>query len=107
AVASEFLLGFFRDRFVDFQRVIVKEFLSGFDIADRMDENAVVLFDGFAVWVAGMVDPARVVAADLRIDHLSVIQSKNEGMWIVLVVGSSFPGGPLASVFDNASAFRD
>ena len=52
-----------------------------------------------------MVDPARVVAADLWIDYLTVIQAKIECMWIVLVVGSGFPGGALAGVFDNASAF--
>ena len=100
-MASEFLFRFFRDRFVDFQRVIVKEFLAPFDIANRIDENAVVFFDGFAVWIAAMVDPACVVAANLWIDHLAVVEAKIECVWIVLVVGSGFPGDALPRVFDN------
>jgi len=52
-----------------------------------------------------MVDPARVVAVNLGIDHLPVIQAKIECVRIVLVVGSGFPRGALASVFNNASAF--
>ncbi len=52
-----------------------------------------------------MVDPARVVAANLWIDYLTVIQAKIECVWVVLVVGSGFPGGAFAGVFDNASAF--
>ena len=52
-----------------------------------------------------MVDPARVVAANLRVDYFAVIQAKIERVRIVLVVGSGFPGGAFAGVFDNASAF--
>src|SRR4030095_8694372 len=70
-----------------------------------MDEDAVVFFDGFAVWIAAMVDPARVVAANLRIDHLAVFQAKIERVWIVLVIGSGFPRHALPGVFDNAGAF--
>ena len=55
--------------------------------------------------IAGMVDPARVVAANLWIDYFTVVQAKIECVWIVLVVGGSFPGDALAGVFDNASAF--
>jgi hypothetical protein len=104
-VASEFLFRLFRDRFVNFQRVIVKKFFAGLDITDRIDEDAVVFLDGFAVWVAGMIDPTRVVAANLWIDYLPVFQAKIECVWIVLVVRSSFPRNTLARVFDNASAF--
>ena len=75
------------------------------DIAQRIDEDAVVFFDGFAVCIAAMVDPARVVAANLRIDHLAVVEAKIECVWIVLVVGSGFPGDALPRVFDNAGAF--
>lgn len=52
-----------------------------------------------------MVDPARVVAPDLWIDYFAVFQAKVERVWIVLVVGSGFPGHPFAGVFDNTSAF--
>src|SRR4029453_8181961 len=104
-MASVFHFCFFRDRFVDFQRVIVEEFLAGLDIAQRIDEDAGVFFDGFAVWMAAMVDPARVVAVNLWVDHLAVVEAKIESVWIVLVVGRGFPGDALPRVFDNTSAF--
>src|SRR5205823_5205576 len=91
--------------FVDFQRVIVKELLAGFDVAYRIDENAVVFLSRFAVWIAAMVDPARVVASNLWIDNFAVFQAKVECMWVILVVWSGFPGYPFAGVLDYASAF--
>ena len=104
-MASEFPFRFFCDRFVDFHRVIVKEFLAGFDITHRVDEDAVIFLNGLAVWVAAMVDPARVVAANLWIDYFAVFEAEIERVRVVFVVGSGFPGNALACVFDNASAF--
>ena len=104
-MASEFPFRFFCDRFVDFHRVIVKEFLAGFDITHRVDEDAVIFLNGLAVWVAAMVDPARVVAAHVWIDYFAVFEAEIERVRVVFVVGSGFPGNPLACVFDNASAF--
>jgi hypothetical protein len=106
-VASEFPFRFFCDRFVDFHRVIVKEFLAGFDITHRVDEDAVIFLNGLAVWVAAMVDAARVVAANLWIDYFAVFKAEIEGVRVVFVVGSGFPGNALAGVFDNASAFAN
>ena len=106
-MASEFPFRFFCDRFVDFHRVIVKEFLAGFDITHRVDEDAVIFLNGLAVWVAAMVDPARVVAADLRIDYFAAFEAEIECVRIVLIVGSALPGDALAGVFDNAGAFGD
>ena len=54
-----------------------------------------------------MVDPARVVAANFWVDHLAIVEAKIECVWIVLVVGSAFPGDALPSVFDNTSAFAN
>ena len=65
------------DRFVDLERVVIKEFLPGQDIAQRIDEYAVVFLGGFAVRIAGMVDPTRVVAADLWIDYLTRYPGQN------------------------------
>ena len=104
-MTSEFLFRFFCDRFVDFHRVIIKEFLAGFDITHRVDEDAVIFLNGLAVGVAAMVDPARVVAVNLWIDYFAVFQAEIEGVRVVFVVGSGFPGNALACVFDNASAF--
>src|SRR5882724_8434999 len=104
-MASEFPFRFLCDRFGDFHREIIKEFLAGLDITNRIDEDAVIFLNGLAVWVAAMVDPARVVAANLWIDYFAVFQSEIERVRVVLVVGSGFPGNALACVFDNASAF--
>jgi hypothetical protein len=52
-----------------------------------------------------MIDPARVIAANLWIDYFAVFQAEIERVRVVLVVGSGFPGNALACVFDNASAF--
>src|SRR5260370_41944363 len=54
-----------------------------------------------------MVDPARVVAADLRIDYFAAFEAEIECVWIVLDVGSTLPGDALAGVFDNAGALAD
>ena len=104
-MASEFPFRFFCDRFVDFHRVIIKKFLAGFDITHRVDEDTVIFLNGLAVWVAAMVDPARVVAANLWIDYFAVFEAEIERVRVVFVVGSGFPGNALACVFDNASAF--
>jgi hypothetical protein len=104
-VTSILLFLLFRDRFVNFQRVIVKQFLAPLDVAHRIDEYAILFLGGFAVGIAGMVDPARVVPPNQWIDYLTVIQAKIECVWIVLDVGSGFPCGPFTGVFDNARAF--
>ena len=104
-MAREFFLGRVRDRFVDLHSVIIQQFFAGLDVAHRIDEDAVVFLDGFAVWIARMIDPARIVAANLWIDYIPVFQSEIEGVWIVLVIGGCFPQHAFARVFDNASAF--
>src|ERR1700746_121106 len=70
-----------------------------------MDENAIVFLDRFAVWIARMIDPARVVTANLWIDYIAVFQSEVESVWIVIVAGSGFPGDAFACVFNDARAF--
>ena len=49
---------------VDDQAVVVVELFAGLDVAQRLDEDPAVLLVGLAVRVAGVVDPARGVAAD-------------------------------------------
>src|SRR5215217_6860626 len=107
AVAGKLAFRLFRDRFVDFQRVIVKEFLAGFDISHCVNKDAVVLLYGFAIRIAAMVNPASFVSADAGVNDLTVSEPENECVWIVLVVGRVFPSYALAGVFDNASAFRN
>lgn len=104
-MARELFLGCFCDRFIDFQLVIVEELIAGPDIADCIDEDAIIFLDGFAVWVARMIDPARIVAADLWINDFAVFQSEVESVWIVFVIGRIFPGDAFARVFDDARTF--
>src|SRR4029077_14146098 len=85
--------------------VIIKEFLAGLDVAQRINKDAVIFLDRFAVWIAGMIDPARVVTANFRIDYIAVFQTEVKSVWIVLVVGSGFPGDAFACVLDDARAF--
>src|SRR5436305_13484431 len=54
-----------------------------------------------------MVVPACYVAANLWIDDIAIFQSEVEGVWIVGVVRSAFPGDAFAGVFDDAHAFAN
>src|SRR5262245_19395481 len=69
AETSMLALGFFRVPLSDLQVVIVAELLPDADIAARFDENSMAFFLDLAVGRAGVVDPARQVAAPRRIDH--------------------------------------
>ena len=64
--------------------IIIKEFLAGLDVAQRINEDAVVFLDRFAVWIAGMIDPARVVTANFWIDYVAVFQTEVESVWIIV-----------------------
>src|SRR5580765_6879329 len=72
-----------------------------------MNEDAVVFFDRFAVWVATMVDPARFVAADFSVDYFAVIKAEIECMRALLVVRGIAVGDALTGVFDDPGAFCD
>ena len=85
--------------------IIIKEFLAGLDVAHGINEDAVVFLDRFAVRIAGMIDPARVVTANFWIDNIAVFQTEVESVWIVGVVRGGFPGDAFARVLDNARAF--
>ena len=63
-MARELLFGRFGNRFVQLHVIIIKEFLARLDVAQRIDEDAVVFLDRFAVWIARMIDPARIVTAE-------------------------------------------
>src|SRR5437764_382197 len=54
-----------------------------------------------------MVDPARVIAANLWIDHLAIFQPEVESVGIIGVVRSAFPRNAFARVFDDAHAFAN
>src|SRR5206468_5736967 len=77
----------------------------GLDVAHGVNKDAVVFLHRFAVWIAGMIDPARVVTANFWIDNIAVFQTEVESVWIVVVVRGGFPGDAFACVLDNARAF--
>jgi hypothetical protein len=76
------------------------------DVAQRGDENAAVPLVGVAVGVAAVVDPARGVAAELRVDHAVFIHMKVKrvvGLQRVVRVAvlRFLPADDLAGVFDQ------
>src|SRR5690606_8882361 len=62
--------------------VVEEEFFALGDVAQTVDVEpaAGFVFAGFAVRAAGMVDPARIVAALAAIHNHAVAQRKEEGM---------------------------
>lgn len=104
-MARELLFGRFGDRFVQLHVIIIKEFLAGSDVPQRINKDPAVFLDRFAVWIAGVIDPARVVTANFWINYIAVFQTEVESVWIVVIVGSGFPGDAFACVFDDARAF--
>jgi|ERR1043165_5101457 len=91
AVARELLLQYLGNRLIELHVIIIKKFFSGLDIANRINEDAIVFLDRFAVWIARMIDPARVVSTNFRIDYLAVFQSEIKGVWIVFIIRRGFP----------------
>src|SRR5262245_3164273 len=75
AAATTFilLLQLWRIALVDDEPVVVEEFLARLERAQRLDEDAPVDLVGFAVGLAGVVDPACRIAAVLRVDDVLVV----------------------------------
>ena len=101
-IAQEFLGA----RFVEVERVIVEEFFASADVTQRVNEYAIPFPDGFAVRVAGMVDPARFVSADGAVDDLAVVDAEKECVRVI-VLGHVGPGHAFADVPDDAGAFAN
>jgi len=87
--------------------IIIKELLAGLDVAHRINEDAIVLLDRFAVWITGMIDPPRVITANFWINYIAVFQAEVESVWIVVIIGGGFPRNAFACVFDDAFAFAN
>src|SRR5262249_41566434 len=85
--------------------IVVKEFIAGLDVAYRINENAVVFLDRFAVGIARVIDPACVVTANFWIDYIAVFQSEVKGVWIIVIVRGGFPCDAFSGVLNNACAF--
>ena len=77
-----------------------------------MDEYPVVLFDGLAIWIATVIDPARGVARYACIDHRAVADLEYEGVIRIFWIGCrpfarNLHGRSGTPIFDNARPFSD
>src|SRR5690606_38326850 len=106
-------------RFVEHDAVVVGQLLARADVAQGDDEDLVLLraplrvfLDlGLAVRIAAVVDPARDVAADVRVDHVMVVEREQEGVAVFVLVAvflvDLVVGTQLAAVLDDALALPD
>lgn len=65
---------------VDYQAVVVTEFLPGPDITQGFQENAVSVLIRLQIRFAGMINPSGGIALILGVDDVPVIQMKIECM---------------------------
>src|SRR5690606_28899255 len=116
ATAAPELLELRGVRFVEHDAVVVGQLLARADVAQGDDEDLVLLraplrvfLDlGLAVRIAAVVDPARDVAADVRVDHVMVVEREQEGVAVFVLVAvflvDLVVGTQLAAVLDDALA---
>src|SRR5690606_12430027 len=119
ATAAPELLELRGVRFVEHDAVVVGQLLARADVAQGDDEDLVLLraplrvfLDlGLAVRIAAVVDPARDVAADVRVDHVMVVEREQEGVAVFVLVAvflvDLVVGTQLAAVLDDALALPD
>ena len=98
--------------FVNHQTVVIVEFFTGFEFAQRANENTTARFVGFAVGRARVVDPTRVIAAVQGIDHIFFADMEvKRVVGVRRIVGVAFlrffPTDNLAGVFNDDFAFGD
>lgn len=94
------------------QCIVVSQFFAALNLHQRINEDAaIVVLQGFAIRLAGMVDEARIVAAACAIDYAAIGQAEEEGMvdggtrrFRTLLRG--YPFDPLTLILDDALACR-
>jgi len=67
-------------RLVELDRVVVRELLSGTDVADGHDPHLVPVRDRLAVRFAGVIDEPGLIPADVRIDHPFIVEREEVGV---------------------------
>lgn len=97
---------------VIYQGIVVSQFFAALNLHQRINvDAAIVVLQGFAIRLAGMVDETRIIAMACAIDYAAVGQTEEEGM----VDGRTrrfrahlrgFPFDPLALILDDALACR-
>jgi len=107
-MAFGFAFDFLGAGFIHFQLVIVDKFLARSNIAQCVNEDATALLNRLAIRVTGMIDPARLITTNRRIDHnCAIIQTEEECVRVVGLIGHTFPGHAFPSVFDDAGRLPD
>src|SRR5580693_8528804 len=92
--------------------VVVGQFFTGPDGPDRFDEHAPVVDHRFAVWIAGMIDEARVIAMHTGIDDYPAVDDEQKRVIVtialVLIAHVRLTvRNAIAQIFDDARAFAD
>ena len=109
AVARIDLVDIGRIVFFPADLVVVAQFFAGRDVARRVDEYTAMFDYGLAVAPALVIDEARIVAADGRVDDRVLVDDEQERVIVVDVVivitrVRRLVRKPLAQVFDDARA---
>lgn len=106
-MARRFLFDFFgaRDVVIKAQAIIVREFFAEANISQGVNEHAAAMLARFAVRVAGVIDEARFISANPRIDHaFAVSKSKEVHAGIVQILGDARPADAATGVLDDSFA---
>src|SRR5690606_6825566 len=97
---------------VQYQAIVVIQLLAALDIAQGLDEHAMVVsFFGFAVGLARVVDPLGFVATHAAVDHLAVTQRKEKRVKRIIGIDrmtpiSFFCADDFTDVFEDNRASR-
>ena len=94
------------DLTVNDEAVIDEQLLIRLDRRERMNEYAIVSLNGFAIWVARVVQKSRTVPAATAIDHASVRETEDKSVSVFgsLTGGRTSPAGHFARVLDEPLA---
>lgn len=76
AVARKTTLGRGRVTLLENVGIIVSQFFSRCDIPNSLDPDSLFFHDRIAIGIAGMIDEARLIPINCRIDHYIVIDGK-------------------------------
>jgi hypothetical protein len=91
------------------ERVVVIEFFTALNVAQRIDKHATGIFQCFAIRFTCVIDPACIVTMGAAVNHSPVRQTKQKSVVDWSAVDSCaperlLPAEPLALVFNNAFA---
>ena len=108
------ILFFCRRVFLSIAReiVIISQLFAFGDGLQRLDIDVLLIKDCPAVWLAGMIDKARIIAADRRVDDGVLIHDEQQYMriirFILAITPVAFLGrDPFSDIFDDARPFAD